>query len=373
MLADNKVKTAREILLNFGKRTGITGTEKADRRYLWTDAFAVHAFFALHNITGQDEFINYAIRTIDLVHEHLGKFHPDDNRKGFISGLKDEEAKQHPTLRGLRIGKSLPEREKNECYNFQLEWERDGQYFHYISRWIQALLRAQKETAEVKYATWASELFLSTDKFIYEQDGGTANVLEDGYNAFRPLISSMGAHDPLEGLLCGKSIQQMLPEKKPDVDELVEKFEQLCRGKDWSTRDTLGIGALLLNVIQSAELKKQGRNIEPSATPKKLLDASLSSLEKTDLPAKDKPLAGRLAFRECGLSLGLKACKGKQEILTFAGLDAKKLEEYKDLAMDIEEFWLDPIHQRTGTWKDHLDINSVTLACSLIGEQFPEE
>jgi hypothetical protein len=43
---------------------------------------------------------------------------------------------------GLRIGKPLKERGANEPIDESLEWDRDGQYFHYLTKWMHALCRA---------------------------------------------------------------------------------------------------------------------------------------------------------------------------------------------------------------------------------------
>jgi hypothetical protein len=60
-------------------------------------------------------------------------------RRQWISGMPEEIGLNHPTISGLRIGKQLPERTVLEPYNEQLEWERDGQYFHYLTKWMIAL------------------------------------------------------------------------------------------------------------------------------------------------------------------------------------------------------------------------------------------
>lgn len=89
----------------------------APRRYLWTDAFAVMTWTGLHERTGQRRYLELALRLIEQVHQVLGA-HRTDNA--------------HPTGRGLRIGKPLAEREVDEPYDPELEWERDGQYYHYL-------------------------------------------------------------------------------------------------------------------------------------------------------------------------------------------------------------------------------------------------
>ncbi|MCF8126715.1 MAG: hypothetical protein K9J51_10890 [Desulfotignum sp.] len=56
----------------------------------------------------------------------------DDPRTGGISGLDEKKGKQHPTRGGLRIGKPLNERRSDEPFDQNLEWDRDGQYYHYL-------------------------------------------------------------------------------------------------------------------------------------------------------------------------------------------------------------------------------------------------
>ena len=75
------------------------------------------------------------------MHHVLGRHRDDDPRRGWISGLSEEEGERHPTRGGLRIGKPLNEREPDEPADSQLEWEQDGQYFHYLTKWMHALYR----------------------------------------------------------------------------------------------------------------------------------------------------------------------------------------------------------------------------------------
>ena len=45
-----------------------------------------------------------------------------------------------------------------EPYNEQEEWDRDGQYFHYLTKWMHALTCATKVTGNPVYLTWAVDL-----------------------------------------------------------------------------------------------------------------------------------------------------------------------------------------------------------------------
>ena len=365
------LQEAQNLLEDFAERTEISG-KKGDLgiRYLWTDAFAVQALFGLHK-TGEKKYKDWALRLIDLVHKHLGKYHPQDEREGWISGLIAEKGKLHPTIGGLRIGKKLPERKKDESYNPQLEWERDGQYFHYITRWITALLQAKAETGESKYATWAAELMLAAEKFIYLVGSAPSMHWKMNTELSRPLVASTGAHDPLEGLICVKSIQSALSENMKDLDDLGDQFEIMCEQRHWTTSDSLGIGGLLLNTLRSALLTNESISLPASVKPEKLLDESISSFRMfSESYNKNENAGRRLAFRECGLSLGLHAALlGMKDKLGLLNLPLGKLEEYKPIAREIESFWLDPENQRSPTWKEHLDINAISLASSLIAQQ----
>ena len=366
-----EIEKARELLDDYSSRTGLTSDSgRAEKRYLWTDAFAVQAFYWLHHLTQKSGYKKRAEDLIDLVHEHLGKHHPKDEREGWISGLIAEKGLLHPTVGGLRIGKELPERKKEESYNSQLEWERDGQYFHYNSRWIISLLQAHQETGNEQYAIWALELLLASGEFLYSKNNGSFMYWKMDTELTRPLVASMGAHDPLEGLICSKSVQHALPERSSEVEPLIEKFEEMCRERDWATSDSLGIGGLLLNTLKAVVLNSSGVKLPSSSRASKLFQESLISLKSFERSFSNSQSAERrLAFRECGLSLGIKACCAAEEDFAQAGLNIEELKSYLPLAREIEKFWLD--NRGSGTWTGHLNINSITLASSIIAGADP--
>ncbi len=135
-------------------------------------------FIELYRRRRDETFLNLALELVDQVHFVLGRHREDDHRRSWISGLSDEEFK-HPTI-GLRIGKPLPERRPDEPFNEALGWERDDQYYHYPVKWMHALNRTSLITGDLKYKVWAIEL---------------AKTLS------RPLVTSRGLHDPLDGLV----------------------------------------------------------------------------------------------------------------------------------------------------------------------------
>jgi hypothetical protein len=136
-----------EIMRSFADRTGLSPASRAPRRYLWTDAFGVCNFLELFRRTGDPEHGKLAISLVDQVHGVLGRHREDDPRTGWISGLGEQEGRLHPTVGGLRIGKKWKERRPDEPFDSRLEWDRDGQYYHYLTKWMHALNRVSRVTS----------------------------------------------------------------------------------------------------------------------------------------------------------------------------------------------------------------------------------
>ncbi|MFD2515212.1 hypothetical protein ACFSRY_15165 [Pontibacter locisalis] len=364
---------ARDLMESYSRRTGLLGTEgDISHRYLWTDAFAVQTFFGLAHALDDAQYKENALKLITAVHETLGRFRKEDRRSGWISGLPEKEGAAHPTAGGLRIGKKLPERAPGEPMNERLEWERDGQYFHYLTRWVNALLLAAQETGEPRYAAWATELIQAGGKFLYKTNGRSRMYWKMSIDLTRPLVTSMGAHDPLEGLICAESARLATPQKANDLEPLIKDFETLCAGQDWATTDPLGLGGLLLNAVRAAELGTSLRHLPEEIKPEKLLTDSLDGLKVyAKINNLEAPAQNRLAFRECGLSLGLSTLCSKQQQLKEQGLDVDAFTAYFHLANAIEDFWGNPDNQRVSTWIDHKDINTVSLAASLVANYAP--
>lgn len=369
MTTNDRTKEARRLLHDFLARTGLRGaTGDLRRRYLWTDAFAVRTCLALAGPAGEDEDASYrkdALRLIDEVHGTLGRHRDDDPREGWISGLPKAEGERQPTAGGLRIGKRLPERAPDEPFDEQLEWERDGQYFHYLTQWWSTLLLTGRETGEDRYTHWAADLARASGNFVVRNNGASHMSWKMSIDLTRPLVPGMGTHDPLSGLLGVEEILHQSAEKSPPLETLRDDFALLCRSGDWATADSLGAGGLLRDLLCAARLEREGRGLPDSAASGKLLEASVHSLSVV-ARAFDPNLSAhrRLAFRECGLSLGLRAVESAHDSGVLPE-SCDRLSEYFPLAREIEDFWLESDNQQAESWAGHLDINAVTLAASL--------
>ena len=349
----------------FAKRTGLT-SEDPQRRYLWTDAFAVCNFLGL----GQTDL---ALRLVDHVHHTLGRHRPDDSRAGWISGLSAAQSEAHPTRGGLRIGKPLPEREAGERFDERLEWERDGQYFHYLTKWMHALDQASRVTGEPRFNLWAREL--ADAAWVAFTGGSRRMVWKMSIDLSRPLVSTMGQHDPLEGfIICTqlRATAAALPNgsQGPRLDAALAAFESIIAGGEWATADPLGVGGLLTDAWRVEQLVARGA-LPDVALLHTLLEAALHGLQLySQTGALRQPAWRRLAFRELGLSIGLHAVELMQARRTSATTREllAALAPWASQCTAIEAFWLE--NRETRAWAEHRDINDVMLATSLAPRGF---
>lgn len=322
------------LMNQFAERTGLTGGGP-QRRYLWTDAFAVCNFVALGRF-------DMAAETVNRVHATLGCYRDDDRRTGRLDG-------------GLRIGKPLPERGPGEPLDERLEWDRDGQYFHYLTKWVHALDVMTRVTGAAVFATAALDLIRAAHRgFVHVTPHGKRMYWKMSTDLTRPLVTSMGHHDPLDGLIT--SIQVGAPQN------IVDDFRSMVDPSGLATSDPLGLGGLLCDAHRVDELVREG--VWPRDLP---LYEVLVAAAQTGLRhfAASRDLDGsahrRLAFRELGLSIGLAAA---------ALLPGDPFAKFIPLRNTIEAFWIDPAHRHVRTWTEHADINDVMLATSLLPQGF---
>ncbi len=377
------VTDAEALMLHFAERTGLT-TEGTPRRYLWTDAFAVCNFLALANSTGEQRYRDLALRLVDQVHHVLGRHRTDDRRRGWISGLEERQGELHPTRGGLRIGKELAERAHSAPLDERLEWERDGQYFHYLTRWMHTLDQVSRSTGLPHFNTWARELAeVAHLAFTTGPPSHRAPVWKMSIDLSRPLVASMGHHDPLDGYITlvqlqttARNLAAASPE--PTLEEAVQEFADLVEGRDWATSDPLGLGGLLIDAYRVEQLMREGAPVVDGLL-EELLAASLAGLAHYTRQGDLKRSASqRIAFREIGLAIGLVAVTAIENdiraaadrVHTTPGVRSRlaELVAYLPLATAIETFWRNVENRRDSTWMEHRDINEVMLATRLVPE-----
>ncbi len=379
---------AQDFMNEFAAQTGLDPAGSHPKCYLWTDAFAVCNYLGFFESTGNTAYRDLALRLIDQVHHTLGRFRDDDPRTGWISGLSPTEGDLHPTAGGLRIGKILPERSPDEPIDEQQEWDRDGQYFHYLTKWMYALTCTSRVMGNKDYLLWAVELARTANaRFTFFPPGSQKKRMswKMSVDLTRPLVFSMGQHDPLDGFVTYNELQQAAYKYPGDIPVKVLAAEiaditGICQGISMATDDPLGIGGLLCDALRISNLATQGGPLYTSLL-ETILDAALNGLEiVAGSGLLDAPARYRLAFRELGLSIGLVAVERLPlKIRENPALHKKKdsLEPpiqailgYLPFREQIEEFWLEDANRETGTWKNHQDINGVMLATSLAPDGF---
>ena len=157
-------------------------------------------------------------------------------------------------------------------------------------------------------------------------------------------------------------------------------FSAMIEDRDWTTSDPLGIGGLLADACRVAQLMGCGAIVD-AALLDELLATSLAGLTQYVRQGElRQPAARRLAFRELGLAIGLSAIS-RIDVTTasrpmtranVADVRARlaALAPYVSVGAEIKSFWLDPGQRRADSWVEHLDINEVMLATSLVPDGF---
>jgi hypothetical protein len=376
-LREETTALVRELMMGFAARTGLT-PGGSSRRYLWTDAFAVCNLLDLARRTGEASYLDLARRLVDQVHRTLGRHRDDDERRGWLSGLDDEEGGRHPTRGGLRIGKERPERAAGDPPDSRLEWEQDGQYFHYLTQWMHALHQVAAATGEGTYLVWAIELAKVAHAAFTYADASRAPkrmVWKMSIDLRRPLVPSMGHHDPLDALVTYLELESAASQLRvnesatelPDLASEITEAAAMCAGREWATEDPLGIGGLAIAAARLGQLPRYDAARPTGITG--LLEEIEESLRAFGSASMLHASAERrLAFRELGLAIGLHGIELLRERIgagDSVGGPLAALQPWLPLAQRIEDFWVDPASRQASSWIAHREINSVMLATSL--------
>ena len=385
-MKQNTTALLNDFMTEFANNTGLAPESSHPKRYLWTDAFAVCNYLELYNRTNDKKYLNLALTLIYQVHHILGKYSPANEKSGWISGLDMDNGENHPTQGGLRIGKEMNERGPNEPYNESLEWDRDGQYYHYLTKWMHALNNTSTITGDTKYTKWAMELAKTAHKkFTYLPNHGIRKRMywKMSIDLNRPLVPSMGQHDPLDGYVTYCEIQNEMDNL--DLTDNNEKplsyekkdMKKICQGMSMVTDDPLGLGGLLSDATQITQLINNGYNLFELLET--ILDAAIVGI-RSYISSNPMELSTnyRLAFRELGLSIGIKGLIIIKDLINnkpkISGKSLEnrlnELDNYTYLAETIEKFWLDENNRKTRNWVEHKDINTVMLGTALAPNGF---
>lgn len=383
MIANSEAKTtgprlASRLLGAFLERTGAGGAAPAQRRYLWTDAHAVIALLGLHAESPGDGHLARAVALAHDVHAVLGRFAPGDARRGWISGLPEEEGARRPTVAGLRIGKPMPERPTgatvSEAIDDPSEWERDGQYFHYLVKWMHALDRLARATGEAGWCVHGAALARAACAgFLVRDPDGPRLVWKTSVDLSRAVVDSSGLHDAVGGLVACLLLHESMAAlggtgeleasagagESRGLSREIALLAAICaREPGWRTADPLGTGELAIDRVALEGLVARGYSVAHDIRSRIASDLA-ESLRAVPLERiLAWPPARRLAFRELGFALGIGA-------LADAGLAEEATPRAIRAASRIVRDWSEASARTGPAWRTHEDIGDATLAACL--------
>ena len=383
---ESSIAHAAKLMDEFAERTGLTAGG-AKRRYLWTDAHAVCNFIALGRSCGEPRYLQLAVDLVHQTHQVLGRFRDDDTRRGWLSGLSEREGAEHPTQGGLRIGKPLPERAPDEPFDEALEWERDGQYFHYLTKWMHALDQLSWALRDERYNRWAIELAQTARRAFMQglPHGRRRLAWKMSVDLTRPLVVGMGQHDPLDGLVTSVQLESSAARLRGSKEgahllHCGEDFASLLDPTGLLSADPLGVGGLLFDGSRLIQLLERDVNVVGRWVLPVLEAAFRGLVACLHSGILEQAPAHRLAFRELGLAIGISAVRELRPLRladTLAMDESTRvvqllssITQYADIVGRLPGGWLRASAQAGHAWSAHRDINEVMLATSLVPEGF---
>ena len=194
----------------------------------------------------------------------------------------------------------------------------------------------------------------------------------------RPLVSSSGQHDALEGLITCVQLRWTAAllgtaGEGPSLREEQAGLEQMMDDGDWATSDAQGLGSLLTQAWRVGQLEREGAAFTDSLLVR-LLSASLDGLVQfAQSNALARPALSRLPFRELGLALGLHSLEQLLEARKPGGREVELLEALRPAVArgaELDAFWLDPRNREASSWVEHRELNEVMLAASLCPNRY---
>ncbi|MGB8516194.1 MAG: hypothetical protein WCE24_25805, partial [Pseudolabrys sp.] len=213
----------------------------------------------------------------------------------------------HPTIAGLRIGKPLKERQNAEPFDERLEWDRDGQYFHYLTKWMHALCQTAVIANKSEYARWAGELaaaaFQGFSCVSHSAGDGLIGIYwKMSTDLSRPLVFAMGLHDALDGFITFREVKSAMANlsvatEMSKVTTAIESLSPLCQHRDLTTDDPLGLGGLFFDACRFCQLLNPNSHADVD-----LLEGLLDSCSYGLISFRTRQALGQCRFKPVSFS-----------------------------------------------------------------------
>ncbi|EXJ80579.1 hypothetical protein A1O1_08725 [Capronia coronata CBS 617.96] len=312
-------------------------------RYLWTDGFAVVNFLTLHKLTGEVRYLTLAANLVATVHDILGYTRDGNSR---LPGATDD----HPLNGGLRIGK-LEESGPDG----------DGQYFHYLTVWMFALNRMTLVTGN----KWYNDQAVSMAKAILPHF--MLNVSSNRPRMYwkvsmdlsHPLVTSEGNLDPVDGYVTYRLLQDMSDDRGALEDEIAA-FKKMVdtKWRYYSSSDTLDLGMTLWTAHWFSAEETWAATICRRAV------SCLGFLMRDGY--FEEPISRRLAFREFGTALGVRAALPRLGDEDTANTELQALPDLICKTWEDDGLVPVPTKQLQGRMAELMPITAVMYASALV-------
>ncbi|KAG9771660.1 hypothetical protein ABEF93_000733 [Exophiala dermatitidis] len=332
---------------NLAKWTPPPAAEGHRGRYLWTDGFAVVNFLTLYKLTGEERYLIFARNLVSTVHNILGYTRDGKSR---LPGATEEQ----PLNGGLRIGK-LDESGPDG----------DGQYFHYLTVWMFALNRMTIVTGQKWYNDQAVSMAKAIlPRFMTDMSSTRPRMYwKLSMDLSRPLVKSEGNLDPIDGYVTYKLLQDT-SDNCTALQEEIAALKKIVdtKWKYYTSSDTLDLGMTLWTAHWLSAEEEWAATISRRA---------ISCLEFLVQDGYfDEPPSRRLAFREFGTALGIRAAMAAMDESEIA--NDTTTAQFRALPDRICKTWEDaglvpePTKQLQGRMAELMPITAVMYASALI-------
>lgn len=226
---------------------------------------------------------------------------------------------------------------------------------------MHALDQVTRWTGDPTFNRWALELADVAHRAFTHGIPGRRMHWKMSIDLSRPLVPSMGQHDPLDAYVTCLQLEATatrFPDSGgPSLTDAIADFAAMIPSELAST-DPLGIGGLLTDGCRLDQLTRRGVADQQELRDRLLAAAQVGLSAYARSGDLERPSEMRLAFRELGLAIGLAA------VPMIAGRSAD-LDRFVPLRREIESFWLGPEHREGPIWQEHENINDVMLATCL--------
>ena len=300
------------------------------RRYLWTDAFGVLSYISLAKRYEKDgkpddaqKYTKAANTLIDVVHECLGK----PRSPSSVDAMQPSSSSPTGYV-GLRIGKV----DTRKVTDYGMRY--DGQYWHYVDKWLLALNRAGRNEDALRIAKSVFPYFFDAGPHGDGHEGGIRWKLSVDATAPSPLQRASASDDGLVALIVFSILQQHAGGDAKEHTDLTKEIRLLQASLGYYrprvTDDPLGWG---LEALYDEFLEGHPRR------------NALASVASSAL----HPSHMSLPFRLYGAMIGART----------AGI-GPSTDKLIEKALEYEK------HAEARGYEEHSSINRVMLAMSLL-------